>query len=177
MRALRLLLLTGVLVVLAGCASGPATVAEIDDAVAERLMAEGDFHGAAVEYQRLAKSNRRNRDSLLLRAADALREEGDFTAIATLSDEIKRKRLSASEGMRLDLLLAEAALAAGDADGALSLATLPEDQLDPELRLRLHEIKARALLAQGKTLDSARARMALNALLPREERSGNEADL
>ena len=151
------------LLVLASCATGGG-MSEIDDGFARQLIAEGDYSGAAVEYQRLAKSNRRARAPLLLRAADALREEGRFDAVEEIALRIDRDRLSTGENGRLDLLLAEAALARGNAQDALSLASGP-DHVDPAAQARALEIRARALDALGRPLDAARTRVALSALL------------
>lgn len=179
MRRLRLLTCCVVfLLLLAGCASSPATMEAIDDGYAEQLMEQGDFRGAAVEYQRLAKENRKLRDSLLLSAAEALREEGDFDAIAPITARIRGDRLSRRERLRLDLLLAEAALAAGDAQRAYDLAALPADETpNAAFAARAYEIRARALQGLGRPLDAVRERLAMAGTLEAGERARNDDDI
>ena len=171
-RPLRLAILLLALLALVGCATGGG-MSEVDDGLARQLIAEGDYSGAAGEYQRLAKSNRRARASLLLLAADAFREEGRFDAVEGIATRIDRERLGPDENFRLDLLLAEAALARGRAQDALTLASGP-DSPDPAAQARALEIRARALDALGRPVEAARARIALNALLPPAERAEND---
>lgn len=161
---------------LGACATrGPAP--QIDQSSVRALIDEGDYRAAAAAYERMASANRRQRDALLLLAAEALREEGDWAAVDELAERIKRKRLDLEQAARLDLLMAESALVRGDAELALALTALPEAGLQPSLRPRLAEAKARALLAGGKPLEAARERVAMNALLAGTERVGNENDI
>ncbi len=163
--------------ILAGCATTSAPRAPVDESAAQALADQGDFRGAAAEYERLARANRGQRDHFLLRAAESLREEGDFAAIGETLDKIKRKRLDAGDNLRLDLLLAERALADGDAASALDLATVPSAGAARDLAARAAEIRARALEAQQRTLDAAVERVALLDLVEPAERAGVENDL
>ncbi|MCE3005068.1 MAG: penicillin-binding protein activator [Xanthomonadaceae bacterium] len=173
----RLPILLLLLFLLAGCAtSGPQRV-PVDDAQARALFAQGDFRAAAAEYQRLAKAHRGARDRMLLAAADSLREDGDLAAAMAIADDVRRPRLDPAEASRLDLLLAEGALAAGDAERALSLATLPESPGDPGLGLRAGEVRARALEQLGRPLDGASERIALLARSAPAERGALEEDI
>jgi hypothetical protein len=167
-----------VLVLLLGaCATSGPSRQPVDDALARSLAAQGDFRGAAAEYERLAGANRASRDRLLLAAAGSLREDGDFAAVSALADRIKRKRLQPAEAAQLDLLLAEVALDAGDAERALALATLPDAQLSPPLAARAAEVRARALDRLGRALDAASERIALLARIDAAERAGLEEDI
>lgn len=174
LRRLSILLL---LLALAGCASPGAPRAPVDDAAARALAAQGDFRGAAVEYERLAKANRGARDRLLLAAAESLREDGDLAAAAAIAERVRRARLDPGDAARLDLLLAESALAAGDAERALALATLPLDAADAGLALRAGEVRARALDRLGRPLDGASERVALLARSAPNERPALEEDI
>jgi len=162
---------------LSACATSPARIEEIDTGYALALHEQGDFRGAALEYQRLAEDNRRAREVLLLAAAESLREEGDFPGIAAIAARIRPDELSSSQRIRLDLLAAEAAIDAGDGERALSLATLPEGVADRATQLRAREIRARALAAAGRPIDAVRERLALAAELDDQERASNEDDL
>ncbi len=160
----------------AGCASVPDTT-PIDDGSARALYEQGDFRAAAAQYQALARANRGARDRLLLAAAEALREEGDFAAVDEVLDRVQRKRLAPGEAARLDLLLAESALARGDAADALSLATLPDANLDPAGQARAGEVRARALDALGRPLDALSERVGQVARVPRGERAVLESEI
>lgn len=166
-----------VALVLSACATAPGRIEETDTAQARALYEEGDFVGAAAEYERLAGANRRTRDALLLAAAEALREEGDHARVAAVAQRIRRDRLAPAQQVRLDLLAAETALANGDPERALSIATMPDASLSPAQRARAREIRARALAASGRPLEAARERLALAASLPPEERASNEEDV
>lgn len=162
---------------LGGCATAPDRIEAIDTGYAQTLVEQGDFRAAADEYQRLAKANRRLRDALTLSAAEALREEGDFAGVQALTARIRRERLVPDQQVRLDLLLAEAALAAGDAERALALAAVPGGDAAAAYKQRSHEIRAQALAKLARPLDAARERLELNAALERAERTLNENEL
>lgn len=176
MRTLRATLLLA-FIALSACATAPGRIEEIDTGRARALHEQGDFRGAALEYERLADDNRRARDALLLAAAESLREEGDFAGIASLAAQIRPDRLTASQRMRLDLLEAEAAIEAGDGERALSLATLPDSTIDRATELRAREIRARALATAGRPIEAVRERLALAAELDEHERASNEEDV
>lgn len=170
-------LLVVVVLLLGACATGGPTRQEVDDAQARALVAQGDFRGAAAEYERLAALHRGSRDPLLLAAADSLREDGDFAGVSALAAKIKRKRLAPEGAALLDLLLAEAALDGGDAERALALATLPEAQLGASLALRAAEVRARSLDRLDRTLDAASERIALLDRVDAAERAALEDDI
>jgi uncharacterized protein len=177
MSAFRWLPLSLLVLVLGACATGGGTVEQIDASTPRALAEEGDFRGAAAAYEQLAKRNRRQRDALLLSAAEALREEGDWDAVESTLERVRRKNLFQPQVHRADLLLAEAALARGDSTTALTLAVLPDDEDDVALRIRAAEVRARALAANGQIVESAMERVRLNALLPAGERAANENEL
>jgi outer membrane PBP1 activator LpoA protein len=174
LRRLPILLL---LLALAGCATTGAPRAPADDAVARALAAQGDFRGAATEFERLARANRGARDALLLAAAEALREDGDLAGAAAVAARVRRQRLAPVDGSRLDLLLAEAALDVGDVERALALAVLPSGGSDAALALRAGEVRARALDRAGRPLDAAGERIALLTRSAASERAALEEDI
>jgi outer membrane PBP1 activator LpoA protein len=165
------------LLALAGCATTGAPQAPVDDAIARALAAQGDFRGAAAEFERLARANRGARDVLLLAAAEALREDGDLAGAAAVAARVRRQRLAPVDGSRLDLLLAEAALDAGDVERALALAVLPTGGSDAALALRAGEVRARALDRAGRSLDAAGERIALLPRSAASERAALEEDI
>lgn len=163
------------LLALAGCATGPARGPEA--ALADALYAEGNFRAAAAEYQRLAASAwGAARDPLLLRAGESLREEGDLDGAATAITKVRRAKLEGDGPQRFDLLTAEIALARGDADRALALATLDPTRVTPAQAARATETRARALDRLGRPLDAAAERVALLELAP-ADRAAIEDDL
>ncbi len=166
----------GLALLFAACAAVPDRQ-PIDDSTARALYEQGDFRGAAAQYQALARANRGARDRLLLAAAEALREEADFAAVDEVLERVRRKRLSVGEAARLDLLLAESALARGNPVEALSLATLPDANLDVGGQARASEVRARALDALGRPLDALSERVGQVARLPRGERAVLESEI
>src|SRR6185436_16242408 len=116
---------------------------------AEEQFSHGDFRAAADAFLALADSDSSGRAHYRLRAAEALREEGDLDAAAKLLPEIKRKRLAPDEAYRYDLIDAEIALTQKDAARALTLLTVPEAQLPPALQPRRLELTARAQAMNG----------------------------
>ncbi len=160
---------------LAGCASGPARGPEA--ALADQLYAAGNFRAAAAEYQRLAASAwGATKDPLLLRAGESLREEGDLDGAAAAIARVRRAKLAGDGPQRYDLLTAEIALARGDAERALALATVDPALATSAQSARATEIRARAFDRLGRPLDAAAERVALIDLAP-GDRAAIEDDL
>lgn len=169
------LVLVASLALLGGCAAGPARGPEA--ALADRLYADGNFRAAAAEYQRLAASAwGAARDPLLLRAGESLREEGDLDGAAAAIAKVRRAKLDGDGPLRYDLLTAEIALARGDAERALALATLDPARATAGQSLRAGELRARALDRLGRPLDAAAERVALLELAG-DDRAQIEDDL
>ena len=61
---------------------------------AEDLYTHGDFRAAADTFLALADADSSTRAHYRLRAAEALREEGDLAGAAKLLPDIKRKRMA-----------------------------------------------------------------------------------
>lgn len=163
------------LLLLAGCATSPARGPET--ALADARYAEGNFRAAAAEYQRLASAAwGAARDRLLLRAGESLREEGDLDGAAKAIAKVRRGKLDGDGPQRYDLLTAEIALARGDAERALLLATVDPARVTPAQLARAAEIRARALDRLGRPLDAAAERVALLELAP-ADRASIEDDL
>lgn len=144
---------------------------------AEEAYTNGDFRAAADAFLQLADSDSGARAHYRLRAAEALREEGDLAAVAKLLPDIKRKRLAPDEGFRYDLLDAETALDEKDAARALALLTVPEAQLPPALNGRRLELTARAQAMNGDAFGAARTRAALDRTLAGADRDANERSI
>ena len=163
-----------------GCATtgdtqAPVAVAQAADA--EDLMNRGEFHAAADAFLVLAKDNSSSRGHYRLRAAEALREEGDLAGATQALDGVKRKRLSPEEGVRLDLIEAEIALSQKDPARALTLLTVPEANLPANLVARRLELTARAEAGSGDGFAAARTRAQLNRSLRGTDRDQNEQQL
>jgi outer membrane PBP1 activator LpoA protein len=144
---------------------------------AEEQFSHGDFRAAADAFLALADNDSSGRAHYRLRAAEALREEGELDAVEKLLPEIKRKRLAPDEAYRFDLLDAEIALTHKDAERALTLLTVPDAQLPAALQPRRLELTARAQAMNGDGFGSARTRAALNRNLSGADRDANERSI
>lgn len=174
---LKALLLTS-LTLLAGCATAPPSeIGEFDEGQARTLADQGDFRAAAREFERMADDDRQNRAALLLRAAESLREEGDWAGVDAIVQRIQRKRLTEAQHLRLELLLAEESLARNDAEGAWARLQLLPEARQPGARARQLELRARTLAARGDLLAAARVHIEIAALLDADQRRGNDRDL
>ncbi|MGA8277058.1 MAG: penicillin-binding protein activator [Rhodanobacteraceae bacterium] len=174
------MVLTLALAALAAC----ATVSEISPreasaaAHAEQLYRQGDLDAAAQAFMQIAGHNRTEFAAhCRLRAGEALRDAGELDAAARALDDIKRRRLRGDEPVRLDLLDAEIALAAGDAPRAADLLALPVRDLPPNLRTRALELRARSEVANGDRFAAARSRARLDPLLNGVDRSANQKEI
>ncbi len=164
----------------AGCASVPEQAppaAATAGPSADELFARGDFRAAAEAYLALARNNGTARNHYRLRAAEALREEGDLAGAAAALEGVKRKRLPADEGVRLDLLDAEIALSQKDANQALALLATPDTGLSPELAARRLELTARAQAMTGDAFGAARTRATLDRRLTGSDRGQNQKQI
>src|SRR5690606_33845901 len=158
-----------VAVLLAACAAGPTGPGGSAVRRAEQAWAAGDYATAAVEY--LAASSRGSppdRAYLRLRAAESHRQAGNMQGVREVAAGIAHRDLQGDEPLRLDLLLAEVALADGDTARALDLLTVPADSVRERLRPRFLRARADARQAQGHALEAARERAALLAHLDGE---------
>lgn len=145
---------------------------------AQTAYLAGDFRVAADAYLQLARANRADRARYRLRAAEALRQEGDVAAYTELLSEIDRERLPAEDLPRLDLLYAELALERGEAAAALALLIGDPSLLTEELRPRYFELRARAHAGQKDWLRAARERVRLDEILqPGPDREANAKEL
>ncbi len=166
-----------VALLLGACASlpglGPSGVER-----AEQAYAAGDFANAAREFIDAAdRADGPDRDYLTLRAAESYRQLGDFASVAHVARELQHDRLNSADQLRLDLLLAEAAMAQNDADTALNLLTVPPDSVPDALRPRYHELRARAFTEKADALGAARERAAQLPYLPESARASVQAQL
>lgn len=166
-----------VAVLLAACAGLPS-IGSSEVEHAEQAYAAGDYRAAAREFIVAAEDARgARRDYLHLRAAESYRQLGDFAAVKQVTNSILHSRLREGEQLRLDLLLAEAAMAEGQADAALGLLTVPVERVPDALRPRFHELRARAFAERGEALPAARERAVQLPYLPEDERAEAQAQI
>ncbi len=156
---------------LAGCVSMPSGDSQAS-AAGEALFRDGDLRAAAVAFVDAANSNRRDRNALLLRAAEAWRENGDRDAVASVIVQIDPRKLSGEQPLRYSLLKAELALDAGDSSAAAALLGTDPGRSSRSLRSRYHELRGRALQASDPFLAAAEFAR-LDALVDNEERREN----
>jgi outer membrane PBP1 activator LpoA protein len=168
---------------LAGCATtGPAPVtdrgANSRTAEAEQLVRDGELDAAAQMYLDMsARSGGDSGSSYRLRAAEIMRENGDFNGVAQTIPDIRRKRLYGDEPLRLDLLDAELALRNNDARRAAALLAAPGGSIPDRLMLRVLELRARAESANGDHFAAARIRADLDTRLDGVDRETNRAEI
>lgn len=158
---------------LSGCDSVPTRTTPDAVVAAERDFAAGEYARAAEGFTEAAAWNRRLRDTLLLRAAEAWREEGELERAGAALQGISSKRFDHDALQRLTLLQAEVALARTDAPKALDLLEGIAPQIIDSHRARHLELLARANEADGNFFQSAVRRAELAALLPETERAAN----
>lgn len=165
------------LVLLAGCAAGPAPREgrNLPDEAqsAEAMYRAGDFQAAASAFLDAAAGSRSNRDFYQLRAAEAFREEGMLEQAGAALADIRPRRLSDDERQRLLLLQGELALAAGQPQQALDRLAIPADRLAPHHRARLFELRGRAAEQVDDDFAAAADYARLDDLLQGRDRTEN----
>lgn len=161
--------------VASGCDSLPTRPAEASPEVqaAERLYAEGEFPAAAQAFLDAARSSRRQRDALTLRAAEAWRENGEIERARPLIETLNERRLLADELLRLNLLRAELALIERQPQRALDVLSGSLQTAPAELQDRILFIRAQAHAGLDQPFEAARARAALAQYLAPAERDAN----
>lgn len=175
---LRILSVTLLAVVLAGCATMPSSRVEpVSATAAEADFAAGEFAIAAQGFLDAAVEQRARRDFFRLRAAESWREEGELARAAAALEGVTPKRLQPDERLRLTLLQAELALDAGQAADALGRLNTDPASVPNAYRARFHEIRARAAEASGDAFGAATDRALLDALVPASERAANTRDI
>lgn len=144
MTLLRLLGLILVSFFITACAGAPASrTLSAEAEQAEALFQDGEFAAAAQAFVAAANEARGDREAYLLRAAEAYREAGSIRTADNLLHEISARRLNADEQLRLQLLLAELALANRDDAEARNL-------LDPLTGANKSRHRARWLELRGR---------------------------
>jgi uncharacterized protein len=161
---------------LAACAGAPGVRQLPEEArQAEQMYRDGEFSRAAEGFLAAAAGHRANRDYFRLRAAEALREEGELDAAERALAGIDPRALDDDERQRLLLLQAELALAAGRPQLALERLSMPAQRLPAHYRARLHELRGRAFEADGDGFSAALEYVRLDPLLePREQHDNAE---
>lgn len=177
---LRGLGLLSLLLAVAACASVTRLTPQQSAAAehAEQRYRAGEFEAAADAFLALARDRGTAGGAhYRLRAAEAYREIGDLDRAARALGSIKHRHLDPGDQLRLDLLDAEIALAAGDTMRARSLLAFPADRLPEPLRLRALELRARSDVMAGDPFAAARARAELDRLLTGPDRAQNREEL
>jgi len=136
-------------------------------AMADRLMAKGDYRGAEEIYRRLAgKIRSPGKEHFLLLAAAALLESGDTAAAKEVTYPIDPRRLESRDYEAYYLITAQVALNAGQPEQAMEwLNFIRTDQLGRDQLLRYYRLRAEAYALLGNPLEAARERVLLGARL------------
>lgn len=154
---------------LAGCAlllsaCGPGTrpdPAGNVDAAARTLMDSGQYEQAAQAYMKLAELYPNSALGHQLGAAEAWVTAGRVDAALGVLNSVKPNRRQATESARRQILLAEIALLQQHPDDALQLSAPATPALPAPLRVRRHDVRARAYDELGAVPDAALERVAL----------------
>lgn len=155
-----------------------APAAGADASHAEQLYQQGQLDDAAREFERLAREARGEAaDYYRLRAAEALRDNGDLDGAARALEDVRRRRLHGDEALRLDLLDAEIALHRNDTARADALLAGIGDDAPQALRVRALELRARAEVARGDAFAAAHVRAQLDRDLQGGDRDRNRDEL
>lgn len=170
------LMVCGMLLV-SGCGGVRKPTSISQAAIAEAAINQGDLATAALEYERLAKKQRRQRIYYALLAAEAWRDDGKFQDVRRVLATLNNKKLSAEQNFQYDLLLAEALLNQGEPEQADALLTYPEERVPVAERLRFLELRAKVMAANAKWLDAVTIRLQLNSLLSLNETVTNEREI
>jgi len=149
----------------------PAEIAAARSAAA--LAQQGQFEQSAQAYLALAAQSTGRQDHYRLLAAEAWRQDGQIEQAAATLAQIRSRRLSGDEPLRLDLLQAELALSRHDPATALRLTSQPNATVPPSLQLRLYELRARAMAANGDNWGAARTRIEMDSQLSGFDQSQN----
>ena len=167
-RTLSTVILAAALVL--GCESVPPRSESIDTQatrVARTHIQAGEYLPAAQEYLRLAGIS--SGDTALiyrLDAASAFVLAKRPQAAIQILDEIRGQPLSRDLQIRRNLVQAQLALLEQQPERALTLlGAEPADDAPPELTTRYLSVRADALDASGKHIDSARERVEMELLL------------
>lgn len=156
----------------------PDAAQQSDAAQAEQLYAQGRLDDAARAFEQLADSEHGSRaDHHRLRAAEALRDNGNLDGAASALQDVRRRRLHGEDALRVDLLDAEIALHRNDPARADQLLAGIDDDAPQALRVRALELRARSELAHGDAFASAHTRAQLDRDLQGGDRDHNRGEL
>ncbi len=165
-----LLLVTISLGVLVAC--GAQQPRETDEAVMEeatalRLVEDGRYGEAALEYVALARDTEGAiAQDLMLRAVALLLEIGRTGDASDLLDELSEPTLAEELAPRRNLLAADLALRRREPDRVIALlSAFPAERFGTESIARFHLLRARAYEDTGRLMDAAQARIRLDAVL------------
>lgn len=180
LRATCLLFVLLLALAVSGCATSGGVAVDagyVNADRAEQFARAGDLDAAANAFIAQADQGGERSAYFRLRAAEVLREAGDFDAVARAITDIRRRRLHGDELLRLDLLDAELALRNNDAARANSLLSAPERDLAEPLLVRMLELRARAATVSGDRFGAARIRATLDERLLGADRDSNRGQI
>ncbi len=154
--AYRLLALTALILLFAGCGGAPVKQAPATrEAQATQLEQEGKYADAAQIREALAASvPEASRDEAWVTAAEDWLQAGNWQRSTTLIANIKLKGLYPALTARVEMLKAGIALANHDPKQALAHLRFPLDALPEELKAKASLIRGQAHVALGDTPDA-----------------------
>jgi uncharacterized protein len=159
----------------------PATVPDTDLARAQELMQSQQYAAAAGLYRALAAraTDPARRADLLLAAAEASRQNGDWEGVRIALEGLAPMVLDPTSSLQRQLLQAELLLQQGDPTTALAtLSPAPAATAPVDLQVRFHRSVAAAYRQMGNLLETANALQTVDTLLPdHQARLDNQTDI
>lgn len=162
----------GLAVLLALAACGPGTrpgAEDATDAAAREYLSAGEFQRSAEEYLRLAELYPKSAARHQLGAAEAYLAARQLPAALAAAQAAQPPRGQSAETARKQLLLAEIALLQQHPEDALALAPVLPASAAENLRLRQHDVRARAYAELGDRQRAAAEQVAVLAANPEPE--------
>lgn len=154
------LVLTGLVLFIAGCAVQPTAEGPAAEVDATRAMSRGDYAEAARDYLQLAEAPNQPealRQHYRLQAAEALLLSGQAAKAQTLLEGLDPRQFSPDHQLRLRLLRARTALALRNAERVLEVLSAPLPATTAAAtQIEYHQLRAQAYSQLGNHLEAAR---------------------
>jgi Putative lipoprotein len=174
-KAMRLLVIFCVLLaIIAGCAA-PTSQTEVPatpdtEQQVEDYLSAGDYARAAEGYLRLAAKDRKNKDSLLLKAASAYLSGGEIELASSALQKVRVNQLTQVQFTEYTVLTARIASARNDAVSAIKMLDFtPPLDTPPSLWSDYHSARSLAFEMDRQFLNAIRSRIELDKYLANED--------
>jgi outer membrane PBP1 activator LpoA protein len=158
-------------------AETPAVTGTPSDAAAPRLLASGDYQGAANLFlQQAGQAQAPQREALQLSAAEALLRGNQAENAARILEKLPPSGNPAYQ-TRLALAQSRIFLARQQPQAALQRLAAVSDSVPPEQMVDFHHVRIDAYTAAGNHLECARERVWLEGLLDKSAQPDNHRQI